>query len=125
MSNHNPYSAPTVTKSIEPAIKMAPADKKKLEIIIKDAGQFWLAIILCIFCSAIAAILIPIWYAVRLSQHSKLAKKYPALNNPSAPPKSVPKKFQAARTKLIIGMVCGGVILLMLAAYVALLLVLV
>ena len=36
---------------------MAPADRKKLDAVIKDANQFWMAIILCFFCSAVGLVI--------------------------------------------------------------------
>ncbi|MDP1562198.1 MAG: hypothetical protein Q8M16_12535 [Pirellulaceae bacterium] len=68
---------------------MDPADRKKLDVVIKDAGQFWIAIVLCILCSAIGSIIIPFWYLARLIQWNGLAKKYPALTVNGAPEGSI------------------------------------
>lgn len=84
---------------------------KKLEALIKDAGQFWLALLLCLLCSGIGPLIICPWYTVRLIQWNALAKLHPVLVDRNAPPGSYARKFQGAKTKLIIGLV-GGVLLL-------------
>jgi len=88
----------------------------KLEAVIKDAGQFWLAIILCLICNGVGSLLIGPWYIARLRQWSNLKKKYPALMNP-APPKTLQSKFQSAQWKLIVGISFGGAMLLFVIFY--------
>ena len=118
MSDQNPYASPTPSQGAEQStIKLDPKDRKKAEVIIKDAGQFWVAIILCILCSGIGAIIIPIWYLVRLLQWNRLAKKYPDLVSQHVPPGSIQAKFKASQWKLIVGLVVGGVIFLLVLAY--------
>jgi hypothetical protein len=111
----NPFAPPTpVTDS--PAASQAqfdPAAVKKIEAVVKDAGQFWLAILLCIFCSGLGAIIIGPWYFVRLLQWNALAKHQPMLLDPSVPRGSLAQKFQSAKVKLIIGMCFGAVILVL------------
>lgn len=97
-----------------------PADRKKLDTVIKDAGQFWIAIVLCLLCSAIGAIIIPFWYMARLIQWNGLAKKYPDLLVEGAPTGSIQAKFRSAQWKLIVGMVVGGCIFVLLFLYVVL-----
>lgn len=124
MSNDptNPYastSMPTESNSIPAGVD--PALLAKIKAIVKDAGQFWLAMILCLCCSALGSVIIGIWYAVRLMQWNAIANSQSWLMVPNATPGSLQAKFQGARTKLIIGMVFGFVILFLLFAYVCLL----
>ena len=124
MSNDptNPYastSMPTESNSIPAGVD--PALLAKINAIVKDAGQFWLAMILCLCCSALGSVIIGIWYAVRLMQWNAIANSQSWLMVPNAPSGSLQAKFQGARTKLIIGMVFGFVILFLLFAYVCLL----
>ena len=119
MNEHNPYAAPV---NVETAANDLPfdigaADRKKVDAIIKDAGQFWLAIILCIICTGIASIIVPFWYLVRLVQWNGLAKKYPGLVVHGPPPASLQAKFKSSQWKLIVGMVVGGIVFLGLVAY--------
>ena len=121
MSEQNPYASPSVSAPVDPLeefrIRLDGPDHAKAEAIIKDAGQFWLAMIICLFCSLIGAIIIPIWYTVRLLQWSRLSKKYPALMAADVPRKTFQKKFQSSQWKLITGLVFGLVILSLLALY--------
>lgn len=111
MTEQNPYATPTSNDVRDHfPIELDPKDRKKVEAVIKDAGQFWLAIILCIVCSAICAIIIPIWYLVRLLQWNALGTKYPALMAPGVPANTIQAKFQSSQWKLIVGMLVGGVV---------------
>jgi len=110
----NPYAAPASPElgNLDPdSIVLEPKDLKKAEAVVKDAGQFWLAILLCTLCSVIGGLIIPIWYTVRLLQWNRLAKKYPALVADGAPQGSFRSKFKSSRWKLIVGMVVGAAIL--------------
>jgi hypothetical protein len=123
MSNNptNPYastSMPPEGNHIPAGVD--PALLAKINAIVKDAGQFWLAMILCLCCSALVIIFIGIWYAVRLMQWNSIANSQSWLMVPNAPPGSLPAKFQSAKTKLIIGMVFGFVVLFLVFAYVCL-----
>lgn len=123
MSDQNPYAAPSVNPAVDSLddqfrIRLEPRDHVRANTIIKEAGQFWLAIILCLFCSAIGAVLIPIWYTVRLLQWNGLAKKYPELLATGVPPKSMQAKFKSAQWKLITGLVVGSIILVLMVLYV-------
>ena len=104
----NPYATPQIpaAKEVKPS-QFPPNDQQKIEAIIKDAGQFWLAIILCLFCVGIGSLIVPIWYGVRLGQWNKLSKKYLELGDPHAAAGSLPAKFQSAQWKLIVGIVLG------------------
>ena len=122
MSEDNPYASPASSDAApQPELQLEAADQKKIVAIVKDAGQFWLAIFVCLVCSGIGGLIIPIWYLVRLLQWSKFAKKYPALVNSNAPTGSLPAKFRSAQWKLIVGLVFGCLIFLLLLAYVGLL----
>lgn len=118
MSNDqtNPY-APTVSPTVADASGVDPVLLTKVNAIIKDAGQFWIAMVLCLLCSAIGSLLIGLWYAARLMQWNAIAKSQPLLLDPNAAPGSVAAKFQGAKIKLIIGMVFGIVILFAFLAY--------
>ncbi len=111
MSEINPYSAPTSTgtNSDHASIILHAKDRAKVEAIIKDARQFWLAIFLCILCSAIGAIIIPIWYLVRLLQWHSLAGKYPELLALGFSPNSIQTRFRTSKWRLIAGIVVGGI----------------
>jgi hypothetical protein len=111
MSNdfHNPYLSPTTTDSFAQnnALGIPPADLKKIEAVIKDARQFWLAILLSFLCSIIGFLLIGPWYVIRLVQWSRLSGKYPALMTPNPPHGTLEQRFQSSRWKLIVGLVAG------------------
>ena len=113
----NPYAAP----QLDPT---APAesnpDLKRIEAVIKDAGQFWLAILLCIFCSGLGAVIIGPWYLVRLLQWHSIAKTQPMLLDQNAPRGSLAQRFQSARWKLIAGICFGGLMLVLTVVYVVL-----
>ena len=119
MSNDqsNPY-APTISSAVANTSGVDPVLLAKVNAIIKDAGQFWIAMVLCLLCSALGSLVIGIWYAVRLMQWNAIAKSHPLLMDPNAAPGSVAAKFQGAKIKLIIGMVFGIVILLAGLAYI-------
>jgi|LakMenEpi03Aug12_release.lakeMendotaPanAssembly.Ray.scaffolds.fasta_scaffold26815_2 hypothetical protein len=120
----NPYSAPSIipASTQSPTLPISEPDLKSIQVIIKDAGQFWLAIILCLLCSGIGSLIIGPWYISRLLQWSKLKNKYPALMDP-APPNTLPTNFQNAQWKLIVGITFGGIILLMVLLYIGLVIV--
>ena len=108
----NPYAAP-LAETVHAQVKIGKIperDLAKIGAIIKDAGQFWLAIILCILCSLLGAAIIPIWYGIRLVQWSNMSKKYPGLLTPNSPPKSLPSQFQSAQWKLWVGLGVGFVL---------------
>jgi hypothetical protein len=109
----NPYAPTNVTgysDSPVTALGIPEPDLKKAEAVVKDADQFWLAIILCFICSALGIILIGPWYLIRILQWQSLSSQYPILMDTNAPPKTLPYRFQRAKTKLIIGIAFGGMI---------------
>lgn len=113
----NPYAAPVTGDATGPAIgapsNIDPPSLKKIEAIIKDAGQFWLAIIMCIVCSALGSIIIGPWYLVRFLQWRTIAREQPMLLDPNVPRGSVAQRFQSAKIKLIIGMSFGALIFML------------
>lgn len=111
MSERNPYSAPisASSKAEIPQTRYPENDQKKIQSLVRDASQFWLAIVLCFFCSAIGALIIPFWYTFRLFQWSSLAKQYPSLTEQNAPKGSMEAKFQSSKWKLVVGLVFGGI----------------
>ena len=113
---NNPYE-PTAFPAGAEAPAVDTVLLAKVNAIIKDAGQFWIAMLLCILCSALGSLIIGIWYAVRLMQWNAIAKSQPLLMEPNVAPGSLAAKFQGAKIKLIIGMVFGMVILLALITY--------
>lgn len=110
----NPYESPLSSTPLAtqapPAVDLVMLNK--VNAIIKDAGQFWLAILLCLFCTGLGAIIIGPWHFVRLMQWMSVAKAEPRLLDTHASPGSIAKKFQSAKVKLIIGMSFGLLILL-------------
>jgi hypothetical protein len=117
----NPY-APTPTPiGTEYAVPMDAATLKQFDAIVKDANQFWIAILLCLLCSGIGSVLIGVWYLSRLVQWNSMSKAYPLLMVENPPPGSMAARFQAAKAKLIIGLVVGIVLLFLILAYLALL----
>ena len=112
----NPYAAPTGDLSADVSSGIDASSLIKIEAIIKDAGQVWLAIILCILCSGFGMLIIGPWYIVRLIQWSSLSKQYPSLLDRNVPRGSLPQKFRSARTKLIVGIVFGALIPIILIA---------
>ncbi len=107
----NPYASPAPAPA-SPA-QFDPVSQKKIDAIIKDAGQFWLAIIMCVFCTGLGSIIIGPWYLVRLLQWNSIATSQPLLLDPNAPRGSIAQKFQSAKTKLIVGMSFGAVFFLL------------
>jgi hypothetical protein len=123
MTGENPYAPPVdadIVDTGDPLIEAA--DHRKLNAVVKDANQFWLAILLCILCSGCGALIIPIWYTVRLLQWNRFAVKYPDLTRAGAKPGSLSAKFQSSQWKLIVGLVFGCLVLVLLAFYIVVLL---
>lgn len=105
----NPY-APSANPAanIVGAGLLSAEELKKVEAIIKDASQFWLAILICFLCSALGFVLIAPWYLVRLVQWNRFAQSHPMLLDPAAAPGSLGQRFQSSRWKLITGLVVGA-----------------
>ena len=112
----NPYAAPQADSPFAPEGNLDPALLKKVEAIIKDAGQFWLAILMCVFCTGLGAVIIGPWYLVRLLQWHSIAQAQPMLLNPHVPLGSISQKFQSAKWKLITGLSFGAFIFLIVMA---------
>ncbi len=109
----NPYASPQTESTFAWQGNYDPASLKKIEAIIKDAGQFWLAILLCIVCTGVGTIIIGPWYLVRLMQWNSMAQAHPMLLAPNVPHGSLEQRFRSAKIKLIIGMSFGAVIFLL------------
>jgi len=112
----NPYAPPETDPMAQAVPMQGPVDQavvKKIEAIVKDADQFWMAILLCFLCTGLGMIIIGPWYFVRLLQWNSMARAQPLLLDPNVPYGSLAKRFQSARTKLIIGMSFGAVIMLL------------
>jgi hypothetical protein len=120
MSNDplNPYAPTPTALGTEQAVPMDEATRAKFNAIIKDANQFWIAILLCLLCSGIGSVIIGIWYLVRLLQWNSMGKAFPLLMIESPPPGSMAAKFQAAKVKLIVGLVVGIVMLFLVFIYI-------
>jgi len=109
----NPYAPTSLTKHTNPPeteLGIPEPDLKKARAVVKDADQFWLAILLCFFCTALGLILIGPWYLIRILQWKSLGARYPILMDAGALPKTFPYRFQRARTKMIIAIAFGGLI---------------
>ncbi|MEO1526663.1 MAG: hypothetical protein AAFX06_14600 [Planctomycetota bacterium] len=107
MDPNNPY-APVGGAGVVPVDGKFPPDvEKKIEAVIKDARQFWLAILLCFLCSGIGFLIIGPWYLVRLVQWNSLNSQFPGLQDPNALPGSIERRFQSSFWKLIVGLVAG------------------
>ncbi len=124
MDPTNPYlatihSTQTDTMGAETPM-MSPEDAKRLEAVIKDANQFWLAILLVFVCTCLGSIIIGPWYFVRFLQWQKLAEKYPGLLNVPVPLGSLADRFQRAKLKLLAGAISGLLILLAIGSLVVL-----
>lgn len=113
----NPYASNVSfpSYSIDDNGQVPPAIVKKAEAIIKDAGQFWVAIILTFLCSGCGFVLVGPWYLFRLIQWNSISSQYPQLTEPNPPYGSLSQRFQSARTKLLIGMICGVILFLVLS----------
>lgn len=85
---------------------------KKIDAIIRDADQFWLAILLCFLCSILGMLLIGPWYLIRLLQWNAMANQEPRLLAQDVLPGSIAFRFQRAKIKLIIGFVVGMILTL-------------
>jgi hypothetical protein len=115
--SENPYAAPTAESvPLDPfsGLQIPQNDRKKLNAVIKDANQFWLAILLCFVCSALGLVLIMPWYLVRLMQWRSLGRAYPILLQADPIVGSVPQKYQSARWKLMAGLIFGLFMVLLL-----------
>ena len=108
----NPYAPGTGAGITSISGEFDPDVEKKIEAIIKDAGQFWVAIVLCFLCSGIGILVIGPWYLVRLVQWNSLNNQYPSLKDPHAPPGSLARRFQSSHWKLIAGIVAGVLLFL-------------
>ena len=111
----NPYSTPQTDSAATPQGEVAPGSVQKIEAIIKDAGQFWLAILMCIVCTGLGALIIGPWYLVRLVQWHAIARAQPMLVDPNALRGSLARRFQTAKIKLVIGMSFGALIFFLVA----------
>jgi hypothetical protein len=121
MDRPNPYTSPMADFGAPPPGAVDPRTVEKVEAIIKDAGQFWLAILMCIFCSGLGSIIIGPWYLVRLLQWNSLATSQPMLVDPHVSRGSIAHRFQSAKIKLIIGICFGAVTLVLTVLVVAVL----
>ena len=106
----NPYASPAAVGPVVDSHQMPPDAVAKAETIIKDAGQFWLAIIMCLCCTGLGSLIIGPWYFFRITQWNSLSSTYSYLRE-QAPPGTLAARFQGAKTKLIIGMSFGIVML--------------
>jgi len=88
-------------------ISIDEATRQKIEAVIKDAGQFWLAIVFCFICSAAGFVIIGPWYWIRLRQWHSLAAKYPILLSSRPHYDSMAGRFQRSKAKLQLGMWFG------------------
>ena len=118
--NPNPYQPTEASGTVPTAAQIDPATIVKMEAIIKDAGQFWLAILICMLCTCLGSLIIAPWYLARLRQWNTIAEQYPVLLDKGAPAGSLAQRFQAAKGKLITGITFGllviGVLLLIVLA---------
>ncbi|MEM7317120.1 MAG: hypothetical protein AAF497_28635 [Planctomycetota bacterium] len=109
----NPYAASGITSSSNVAIVQDPAIIQRAETVIKDAGQVILAVLIGFVCTGLAAFIIGPFYVYRLYSWNRLAEECPALLSPGAPQGSLEQRFQAAKGKLIVGVVIGCVLFVM------------
>lgn len=108
VDNPNPYASPMVDSTPPAQGDVDAITIAKAEVIIKEANQFWLAILMSIFCVFLGSLIIGPWYLFRLIQWSALARSQPLLVAPNAPRGSIAQRFRAARVKLIIGFSFGA-----------------
>ncbi len=120
-SPSNPYQQPASSSLGIPssdaglALGLSPAEVKKVEAIISDARMVAVAVLLCLLCSGCGFILIGPWYLARLSQWNGWANRCPGLIHPGAEYGSLPQRFQGAKTRLIVGLVIGAIMLVLVA----------
>ena len=93
-----------------PEIDIDPATVAKIEVIIRDAREWWAAVLLCVCLVGVGALIIGAWYLMRFVQWRKMAHQHPMLLNPDAPRNSLGQRFQAAQTSLLIGMSVGWLV---------------
>ena len=110
--NPNPYASPSTPAADLPTVdpnagRISTQDARKIAAIIKDASQWWLAIILCLFCTAVGMIVVGPWYGFRLVSWHSFAKKYPFLLEANPLRGSTAYKFQSAKWKLLCGLIIG------------------
>ena len=106
----NPYAPDADRWDVSALHDLDPLVEERVEAVIKDADQFWIAILLCLLCFGFGFLLIGPWYIVRSLQWTSLAKNYPSLRDSSAVPGSLAKRFQKSRWKLLAGMIGGAVL---------------
>lgn len=115
----NPYHQPTLQTAGAgfavgaESLNLKPGDIKRIEAIISDARMVAVAILLCLVCSGCGVIIIGPWYFARLMQWNRWASECPGLVDGAAEFGSLPQRFQAARGRLIVGLVVGGIMLLL------------
>jgi RsiW-degrading membrane proteinase PrsW (M82 family) len=124
MTDFNPYTASSIdprrNSSDVPSEFLSPQDAKKAENVIREANQFWLAILAAIFCNALGMLFIVPWYTARLIQWIRLAEKYPGLLVSNPPSYSLADRFQRSKWKLIVCIIAGVVLLLFFVSLIAL-----
>lgn len=114
----NPFAAPATTSTLRPEIaSMDTRDRKKLDAVIKDANQFWIAILFCFLCSALGLIIIGPWYLVRLLQWNRLGNTYPELRQSAPQPGTIVQKYQSARWKLMAGLIVGATVVFLVVTW--------
>ena len=111
----NPFAPPVTVSDIDRTRVLGnidPATLKKVKAVVKDANQFWLAILLCVLCGGgMGMLIIGPWYLVRLIQWGSLAQQQPMLMDRDVPRGSLAQRFQSAKIRLIIGLGFGALML--------------
>ena len=109
----NPFAAPASASTFRPDLGLAsmdPSDRKKLDAVVKDANQFWIAILFCFLCSALGLVIIGPWYLVRLLQWNRLGNTYPELRQSTPTAGTIVQQYQSARWKLMTGLIFGATV---------------
>ena len=118
MTEKNPYASPVSAVPVRDTVQdeLDLQDWKKARAIIKDAGSFWLGIILCFICCAVGVVL-SLHYFLRYQQWRSLASKYPVLVSNDGAASSFKAKFKSAQWKLLTGMVVSGMTFVLFVGY--------
>lgn len=91
--------------------------RAKVDAVIKDAGQYWLAILCCFVCTGVGFVVIGPWYYLRLRQWHALADKHVVLMTIDPTPGSVADRFQRAKGQIKIGLGFGAGLFILTAVW--------
>ncbi len=122
----NPYASPALLNQSQTVVfdspfvaDLTPYAVKRAAAIVADAGRVYLLIILSLCVCRIGWLVMGPWYAYRLYSWYEMNRTYSELRNPRPRVSayySLALDFQAAKTRLWVGFVVGGMAFLLVLA---------